>query len=337
MSRNKTIVFAKPKEVVIEDREMPSPKNDQLLLKTKCTLISTGTELTILNGEFPAGGIWSQYGKFPFVPGYNNIAEVVDVGPGVDRTWIGRKVATTVAHTQYAAVKVEHAQRSVRPDVPDEQAVFFAIAEIVMNGVRRANVRWGESVAVYGLGLLGQFTVLFCRLAGARPVFAIDTADSRLERLPEDSAIVRVNPGKDDVVSVVQKATRQRMADVVFEVTGDQKLIPEEFKVLRGMGRFVVLSSPRGPTLFDFNDLCNNPSYMIIGTHSGSHPRYETPDNPWTNLRHAEMFFDLIADGDLNVARLISHRESYAEACRLYRMLLEDRSKAMGVVLDWSK
>ncbi len=337
MSKNKTVVFTGPKEVVLEDREIPSPKANQILVKTRCTLISTGTELTILNGKFPDKSAWADYAKYPFVPGYNNIGDVVDVGPGVDRTWMNRKVAVSDIHAQYVAVDLEYAHRPVRPDIPDEQAVFFTIAEIVMNSIRRANVRWGESVAVYGLGLLGQLTVLICRLCGARPVFAIDTAENRLERLPADPAIVRINPKKDDVVAVVQKATRKRMADVVFEVTGNPKIITDEFKVLRRLGRFVVLSSPKGPTLFDFHDLCNAPSYTIIGTHFGSHPPHETPDNPWTYMRHAELFFDMIADRELDIGRLISHREPYTEACRLYRALLADRSNAMGVVLDWSK
>mgnify|MGYP005651474395 CR=1 FL=1 len=53
--------------------------------------------------------------------------------------------------------------------------------------------------------------------------------------------------------------------------------------------------------------------------------------------RHAEFFFDLVADGELSIEPLISHREHYTEAARLYQMLLKDRSQAMGVVLEWTK
>ena len=47
------------------------------------------------------------------------------------------------------------------------------------------------------------------------------------------------------------------------------------------------------------------------------------------------MFFSLVADGDLDVSRLVSHREPYDGAPELYEMLLADRSEAMGVVLVW--
>ena len=43
----------------------------------------------------------------------------------------------------------------------------------------------------------------------------------------------------------------------------------------------------------------------------------------------------MVADGELDVAPLVSRREPWSEAPRVYRELLADRSKAMGVVLDW--
>jgi threonine dehydrogenase-like Zn-dependent dehydrogenase len=138
------------------------------------------------------------------------------------------------------------------------------------------------------------------------------------------------------VKSVIEKLTRGRLAEVVFEVTGLPNLIPKQFETLHRQGRYVVLSSPRGKTSFDFHDLCNAPSYTIIGAHNMSHPPLATPDYPWTMHRHAELFFDLVAEGKLAIDPLISHRERYTEAPRLYDMLLRDRSAAMGVVLDWT-
>jgi len=335
MAKNPTVVFPEARKIVIEDREMPSPKEGQILVKTERTLISTGTETTILSGEFPPDSHWSAYGKFPFTPGYDNVGKVVDVGAGVDKSMVGETVANYGSHTMYHACPAGSVL-SVQRDIADEHAVFFTIAQIVMNGVRRSGLSWGESAVVYGQGLLGQIAARLCRIAGARPVFAVDVSDSRLGRLPDDPLIVRVNPGSENAAELVEKKTRGRKADVVFEVTGAPALIPGEFECLRNQGRFVVLSSPRGATQFDFHDLCNSPSFTIIGTHNGSHPEVETLDNPWTKTRDSEYFFDMVADGELDIGPLISHREKYSEAVRLYEMLLADRSEAMGVILEWS-
>jgi threonine dehydrogenase-like Zn-dependent dehydrogenase len=55
---------------------------------------------------------------------------------------------------------------------------------------------------------------------------------------------------KDELVDRISALTKGRMADVVFEVTGNPDAILDEVKVLRRQGRLIILSSPRGKTLF---------------------------------------------------------------------------------------
>lgn len=333
-SHNPTLVFPSPGRVEIEHRAIPVPEPGHVLIHTRRTLISIGTELTVLSGDFAPDSVWADVAKYPYLPGYDNVGTVVAVGNAADSAWLNRRVATYGTHARYVTAPIE-ALREVPPAVPDEQAVFFTIAEIVMNGLRRGGVQWGEAVAVYGLGLLGQLTVRFCRLCGARPVLAIDPSAARLARLPHDSAIIPVNPRQADVAQAVAAATRGRQLDVVFEVTGLADLIPGELQMLRTQGRCVILSSPRGKTTLDFHDLCNRPSLTLIGAHNFSHPPQATPNSPWSNLRHAELFFDLIAAGEMDMTPLVSERVTYHEAPRVYAQLLRDRRAAMGVVLSW--
>jgi threonine dehydrogenase-like Zn-dependent dehydrogenase len=169
-------------------------------------------------------------------------------------------------------------------------------------------------------------------------VIVVELADSRLQRLPlSDPAIMPVNPRREDVGAAVRQATRGRMADLAFEVTGEPEVVRDGLAVLRRQGRLVVLSSPRGGAYVDFHDLCNAPSYTIIGAHNSSTPPDETDGTPWTWQRHTELFFDLLASGEVSVEPLISHCEPYREAPGLYQMLLADRSPAMGVILDWTQ
>ena len=333
--RNPTVVFTAPRQVAVEDHPLPVPAAGEVLIQTRRTLISTGTELTILNGQFPPKSRWADYGRFPFVPGYDHIGTVVEVGPEVDHAWLGRKVGSYAAHAAYVLGRPS-ALRQIQREIPDEEAAFFTLAEIAMNGVRRGQVTWGETVAVYGLGLLGQLVARLCRLAGAGLVVGVDLAASRLALLPQLPRMAALNPAEGDLVARAQALTRGRLADVVFELTGNPEAIPGEFALLRPQGRMVLLSSPRGPTpLFDFHDLCNSPSHTIIGAHNSSHPTHETPHTPWTRPRHAELFFDLVATRELEIAPLISHRLPCTEAPRIYAELLADRTQAMGVVLEW--
>ncbi|MBO3800638.1 MAG: zinc-binding dehydrogenase [Candidatus Brockarchaeota archaeon] len=329
---NPTVVFPKPKSVVIEEREVPKVEGNHVLIRTKRSLISMGTELTILSGEFPPQSYWAGYGKYPFVPGYDNIGEVVEVGPDADRSLIGKTVASYSPHAMYVSAPQDEIT-VVPKGISEDEASFFTIAEIVMNGVRRSQLSFGESVVIYGAGILGQLTARICKIAGAMPVIVIDVSDDRLAHLPEN--IVKINPLRQDVVSEVERLTKGRMADIVFEVTGNQNLIPEEFKCLRRLGRFVVLSSPRGPTYFDFHDFCNAPSFTIIGAHVMSHPPAETLNNPWSRKRHTELFFDMLLSKELDVSKMITHRVRYRDVPKFYEQLLEDRSKTLGVIINW--
>jgi threonine dehydrogenase-like Zn-dependent dehydrogenase len=264
------------------------------------------------------------------------VGEIVEVADGLGEEWVGQRVATYQGghHAQYIVGSPESS--SVVPSgVPDDQATFFALARTAMNGLRQGRVTWGESVVVYGLGVLGQLAVRFCQFAGAALVLGIDIAEPRTAYLPDSPRVVGINPNDDNPEERIRGLNQDQLADVVFEVTGNPDVIPKELNVLRRQGRFVMLSSPRDNTVFDFHDLCNWPSFQIIGAHTSSHPPTSTPNNPWTKECHTQLFFDLIVKGEIDVGALISHRERYTAAPKLYNMLLEERSQAMGVVLNW--
>lgn len=122
--------------------------------------------------------------EFPFRPGYSNVGEVVETGAGVGPEWLGRRVGTHTAHSAYVTCAAD-ALRPIPDAVRDEDATFGTLSEVVMNGLRRGPLAQGESVAVVGLGLLGQLCVRLCALAGAQAVYGIELSPQRLRRMPE--------------------------------------------------------------------------------------------------------------------------------------------------------
>jgi threonine dehydrogenase-like Zn-dependent dehydrogenase len=294
-------------------------------------LVSTGTELAALDGKI--AGV-----TFPFRPGYSNVGTVVDVGADVPDSWIGRRVASNGFHARYVAAT----ETSLRP-IPDavsadDHAAFFAIAEIVLNGIRRSGLELGESAVVFGLGLLGQLLTRLCRLCGARPVIAVELSEARLAFLPDDPGVVRVRADRDDPAAVTLGSNRGRLADVVFDVTGSYAAIEREFDCLRPQGRFVQLGSPRGVAgPFDLYAHCHLPSFSIVGAHYASHPGVATPENPWTMTRHAELFFDLVASGELQLEPLVTRRVPFQDAPAVYAELAAGAPDDLGVVLTWSE
>ncbi len=336
MTMNHAVVFTAIRQVAVEPCEMPTPGPGQMLVRTTKTAISTGTELTILTGDFPEGSRWAKYGVLPFKAGYSHVGEVIEVGEGVEGFTVGDRVASGARHTAYAVLDPASAHH-IPDTVDDEVATLWQLGRIAFNGVRRGQLQMGESVVVYGLGVIGQIVCQLARLDGARPVMAVDISPLRRGFAEQLGAHLVIDGADDDIPAQVESATRGRMADCAFEVTGVADLIPREMDLLRKQGRIVILSSPRGKTDFDFHDYCNSPSLTIIGAHNGSHPQFETPYNPWTPARNTELLFDLIAAGELRLAELITHRFNWSDAPAAYEMLVEDRTQAGAVILDWSE
>jgi len=328
-------VFTAPRQVILEPQEFGGPGSGQVLLKTERTLISTGTELTALTGDFPPNSAWASYVRYPFGVGYSNVATVLEVGEGVEQVKPGDRVASSAAHATHALYPAEHL-RPIPEGVDSEAAAFATLAEIAMGGVRRSRLMFGESVVIVGAGLLGQLAACFCRAGGAWPIIVIDTAEPRLPFAQRMGATHTLARTADDTREEVKRLTKGRMADIVFEVTGNPRAIPGAVKLARKLGRVVLLGSPRGPVTIDLHDEVHSLSLEIIGAHNSAHPPAETSNTPWAIARHVELFFDWQAAGVVDVRPLITHRYPWRQTPEAFQMLLEDRTRALGVILDWS-
>ena len=183
--KNPGVIFPKAGEVEFQDRGEQVIGPGDVLVRARRTMISAGTELTILSGQFPKKSAWAAYGQFPFLAGYSAAAEVVKVGGQVASLSVGDLVAAPTPHVRYAAVPAGEVTLVRDGRVGLDQLPFVTLAQIVMNGVRRARLQWGEAVVVFGLGILGQLAARFCRLAGARPVIGVDPLEDR--RAPSPS------------------------------------------------------------------------------------------------------------------------------------------------------
>jgi len=328
-------------EIVLEEVELPEPNENQVLIKTLTTLISTGTELTVLKGKFPSQSYWAKYGRYPFTAGYSNVGLVVKKGANVEEVKVGDRVASIAPHSQYALIDAKAPMKflsgvvKIPKGISDEDATFHDLASTVMNSVRLAKVSMGESIVVVGAGLLGQLAVMFSRLVGGYPVIAVELSEKRIKIARESGATETVRSDVEDVEKKIRGITDGKMVDVVFEATGNPVVIPWAIKFVKPQGRFIVLSSPIGSTRLDFHDEVNAPSRIIIGTHVTSQPEYETPYNQWTAIKNTELFFKFLKAGIVKVNHLISHRYPWFEAGRVYKMLIEKRAEFMGVILDF--
>ena len=333
---NPSVWFNGPGQVEIRQAEVPESRHGEVLIRTSRTLISGGTELSLLTEQARPESAWSEFARFPRAAGYSNAGEVMEAGEDVDGSCVGKHVATRGPHAAWVTRR-EDDLRAIPDGVSDEEATFATLAGVVMNGLRRARLTWGESVVVFGLGIIGQLSVRVATAAGAGPVFGVDLSESRLNMLPAGPRVRGLTASDHNgLLDAVRQRNHGRPADLVIEATGEADLIPAEIALLRDEGRLLMLSSPRSATRFDFHDLCNRRSITITGAHGFSQPKVETPENPWTSKRHGDLFLEWLATGRLSVRELITHRFPFDRAPEAYQLLLEKRREALGVVFEWA-
>jgi 2-desacetyl-2-hydroxyethyl bacteriochlorophyllide A dehydrogenase len=333
-----SVVIPEPGKIELQKREVGEPGPGQILVRTNATLISTGTELTVLTGDYPPDSYWDRIIHYPWAGGYSNAGVVLQIGEGVSGFEVGQRIASFGAHSQYTLVRASDAQ-PIPDTISDEAATFWTLGRTVINGVRLAGIQMGEAVLLAGAGILSQLAVQFIRHSGGWPVMVVGRGERRIQCIQSlrygATHTIRGLVGDADVHEQIRALTHERMVDVAFEVTGNPKVIPPLLKTVRRQGRVILLGSQRGPVEVDFHDEVNALGLHIIGAHVSTHPPFETPGNPWTAARNGQLFFDWLAAGMIETETMITHRFSWTGAPEAYQMLLHDRSQAVGVILDW--
>jgi L-iditol 2-dehydrogenase len=335
------VVFREFRRAEWEPASVPSPselKPDQILIRVRCALVNTGTDLAVYHGTHMGFSVpGSTYPRLPYRPGWAVAGTVESVGSAATSFRVGDRVAGSARLTDWAVVSTAQGGPTHLPaNVSYEQGCLALQSVVGLQGVRIARVRLGERVAVFGQGLIGQFARQYASLDGAATVIAVDPLDPRLALARRHGATHALNPQRDDVPAAIAAATSGAGVDVAIEATGDPSVINDALKAAGVLGRVILLGSPRGRVEIDPYSDIHRRGVAVIGAHSTLAAGAPNAYYRWTEREHLALAVDLIAQGRLLTDGLISHRVSAAEALRLFDALSERPHEFMGVVVTWN-
>jgi predicted dehydrogenase/threonine dehydrogenase-like Zn-dependent dehydrogenase len=280
--------------------------------------------------------------------GYSSAGTVLEVGEGVTGFAVGDRVAC--AGQDYA----NHAEVVLIPQnlctkVPEgvalEHAAFSTLGAIAMQGVRQADVRLGEVVAVIGLGLVGQLTVQILKAAGC-VVFGIDVSEAACELAKACGCdVVAVRP-RDEVERIAAKVSNQFGVDAVIITASAPTNDPVELagRICRERGRVVMvgvtgMEVPRDIYYRKELDFRLSRSYGP-GRYD---PLYEEQgiDYPigyvrWTEGRNMEAFTQLLAAKRIDVAALTTHTFPVDGGSKAYELITgKTGGRFVGVLIQY--
>lgn len=326
--RGHRLVVKPNNSVEVEDFSVNLPSSGQVLIQTEYTLISAGTEL----------GSQELNRTHDLYPGYSNVGRIIAIGDGVKSFHEGERVLSLGNHASHVITGTLPQQLQPVPEnARPEEATFGVLGSVSMHGIRKARIELGEHAAITGMGLVGQLALQLASHTGCETLTAIDPIEQRLEIAKENSATHGLNPTGGNLAEEIRKITNGRGLDVIVEASGYPQILPMVFELARIGGRIMLLGSIWHRKIeVDFMEF-HLKELTLTGCHQPKCPTTETPYFPWTQQYNRRQILHLIATGRLNVRPLISHILSYRSAAEAYRLLRDEKDKALGVVLDWTE
>jgi predicted dehydrogenase/threonine dehydrogenase-like Zn-dependent dehydrogenase len=285
----------------------------------------------------------------PSALGYSSAGTVAGVGEGVTDINVGDRVACAGAgyavHAEFACVP-----RLLVAKIPAESAVSFEVAAfttvgaVALHGVRIAEAKLGDVIAVIGLGLLGQLTVQVLKAAGCR-VLGMDIVLERAA-LASRMGASAVSSTESGFRHLCAQHTAGQGVDVVLITAETPSSGPVHLagELARDRGTVVAV----GTVGMDIQRKLYYEKELDFRIARSYGPgRYDTAyeqkgrDYPigyvrWTETRNMEGFLLLLADDKLDLQALITHRFPIERAHGAYELITGKRSEpSLGVLITY--
>jgi predicted dehydrogenase/threonine dehydrogenase-like Zn-dependent dehydrogenase len=353
-------------EVRVEEIPLPALKPGHVLVQTRFSVISAGTEKSSISQRkssllqkarqrpelvLKVLEQVRQYGLLPTYRraksrletsaplGYSASGTVIAVGSGAGDFKPGDRVACAgggyASHGEYMLIP-KNLCAKVPQRVELDEAAYATLGAIALQGVRQTQPTLGETVVVIGLGLVGQLAVQLLKANGC-PVIGVDLDPHAVKLAKQCGADVALQRTADDLKNVVRSFTKGVGADAVIITAATPSDDPVELagELCRDKGRVVLvgdvgLQLPRAPYYLKELDFRLSRSYGP-GRYDSQYEE-QGQDYPvgyvrWTERRNLQEFLRLLSKKSVDVKRLTTHRFTVEDAPSAYALITGSKTK----------
>jgi 2-desacetyl-2-hydroxyethyl bacteriochlorophyllide A dehydrogenase len=336
------VVITEPYQNTVREVELPAPAANQVLVETAVSCVSAGTELAVYTGTHqwlkdPNLPEW----KFPFRSGYSAAGTVAAVGSEVRHWKPDDRVSYPGNHAsaELLTLGTERGRLWRLPEGLDfEKAACACVARFGMGAAIRAGLTLGRSVAVLGLGVIGQFALRSFLAAGAHPVIGIDAVAMRRQAARIAGADHVIDTGAGDPREQLTAYLHTRGAEIVADATGVPDAIPTAMALACDGGQVVVVGSPRGRAKdVNFYDDLHRRYIEVTGAHGNMlwEPAHTRLAGAWDIDKAQNWLLASFASERFRFEGLVTHRIGPEEMGKAYEGLLKKKEEYLGVVVRW--
>lgn len=341
----KKLLFEEIGKVGIREYELDTElKDNEILVKTLYSGISSGTERAIFRGTAP---FYDKYFdadlhlflkgnnpsfQYPVEYGYENVGIVEKIGKKVTEFTVGDKIASFMGHVSHYIVKADELNK-LPENFDPKNGVFMALVGVAYNGILDARIVLGDTVVIFGAGIVGQILAQMAVMSGAGEVIVVDRSDMRLELAGTSGATCTINSAnEEDVALKIRQMTDRRGADIVIEATGSSYALNDAIRTACFQGRVVVVSFLAGEAkgLFLGDEFHHNRISLVSSQAAGVNPELSPR---WTPLRKRSAAFDILPK--LKLDHLISHEYNLSQAQEAYELCDHQPDKVMQLIFKF--
>lgn len=344
----RALVFRGPGDIGLEEVAIPRAGYGEAVIRVTLTTIC-GTDVHILKGEYPV--------KPGLIIGHEPVGVIHELGPGVtgykpgERVLVGAitpcgqcnfclsgnlsqcggaiggwRFGNTINGAQAEYLLVPNAQANLAriPDhLRDEEVVLLAdIASTGFSASESAEMKLGDTVAVFALGPIGLSAALGARLHGASKIFGVDSNPVRLECAKKMGVDVTLNFHEVDPVEEIMRLTGNRGVDVAIEALGQQQTFENALRVIRPGGTLSSLGVYSGKL-----SIPPQPFAAGLGDH-----KIVTTLCPGGKERMRRLI-ELVANRRVDLTPLLTHTFPLSRIKEAYELFGEQRDGVLKVAI----
>ncbi len=208
-----------------------------------------------------------------------------------------------------------------------EEGALLEPITVALHAVRNLEVSWGETVAVFGLGAIGNFVAQWARVFGASRVLGLDVSEAKVETARKVGLSDAFRVAGTTIAEELRARTDGAGVEVAFEASGALQALDQALAALRPFGRLGLLGRPTSAvsvSTASFERILRG-QLTIRGTWSFELAAF--PSHPWAEAASA------LARGAVKAAPLVTHRITLAEVPGAIQMMASGKEPYHKVIV----
>ncbi len=323
------IVFPAPSKVELQSYDPGEVQDDEVLIKTEYSLVSIGTETTLLHQRYSPNSHFAQRFSFPQLKtGVLAVGKVLQCGSRVNDKKPGDRIYMRQAHGSHQRLPASSTSlipQSVNPI----EACWCGLAKTAFRAAHAAEFFNDKRLLVFGAGPVGQMITRWAHYYGCDKIVVNDLSEWRLQWARKGGAHSSICGDSTNCLSAISKAFDNNAPNLIIDTTGNPAVLQAALQASGMFAKIILLGDTGYPEKQQLSSDMMTKGLSIQATHD-SHDR-----EGWDQARIDDLFFDALQSQRFDVDGLISQTFKPQQFEEAYRIADKQRHDVLGLLFDW--